>query len=278
MERVRIGGITIGEGHPLAVIAGPCVIEGRDHALRHASALRAITDKVGVPFVYKSSYDKANRTSGGSYRGPGVDDGLAILEAVKREVGVPVLTDVHEAGEVAAVAEVADVLQIPAFLCRQTSLIEAAARTPRIVNVKKGQFLSPWDAAQIVDKVRAVAGPGRCLLTERGSSFGYNNLVVDFRSLPVMRGHGVPVVFDATHSVQLPGGGAAGQSSGGMREFIPALASAAAAVGVDAFFMEAHEDPKNARSDAATQLPLAEVEGLLRRIVAITNAVRSLPT
>jgi 2-dehydro-3-deoxyphosphooctonate aldolase (KDO 8-P synthase) len=276
MENVRIGGITIGDGQPLALIAGPCVIEGRDHALRHAAALRAIAERVGLPFIYKSSYDKANRTSGGSFRGPGVDEGLAILDAVKREVGVPVLTDVHEAGEVAAVAQVADVLQIPAFLCRQTSLIEAAARTGRAINVKKGQFLSPWDAAQIVDKVRAAGGVGRCLLTERGSSFGYNNLVVDFRSLPVMRGHGVPVVFDATHSVQLPGGGAAGQSSGGMREFIPALASAAAAVGVDAFFMEAHEDPGNARSDAATQLPLAAVEPLLRRLQAIADAVRLL--
>ena len=278
MEHVRIGTITVGEGQPLALIAGPCVIEGRDHALRHAAALCGIAQRVGMPFIYKSSYDKANRTSSSSFRGPGIEEGLAILEAVKRETGVPVLTDVHEPGEVAAVAQVADVLQIPAFLCRQTSLIEAAARTGRAINVKKGQFLSPWDAAQIVDKIRAAGGAGHCLLTERGSSFGYNNLVVDFRSLPVMRGHGVPVVFDATHSVQLPGGGNAGQSSGGMREFIPALASAAAAVGVDAFFMEAHEDPANARSDAATQLPLASVEPLLRRIRAITDAVRSLGT
>jgi 2-dehydro-3-deoxyphosphooctonate aldolase (KDO 8-P synthase) len=277
MEHVRIGSnIVVGSGRPLALIAGPCVIEGLDHALRHASALREIAERAGMPFVYKSSYDKANRTSGASFRGLGLHEGLEILAAVKREVGVPVLTDVHETEEVATVAEVVDVLQIPAFLCRQTSLIEAAARTQCAINVKKGQFLSPWDAAQIVEKVRASGGPGRCLLTERGSSFGYNNLVVDFRSLPVMRGHGVPVVFDATHSVQLPGGGAGGQASSGMREFIPALASAAAAVGVDAFFMEAHEDPANAKSDAATQLPLNAVESLLRRVLAITSAVRSL--
>jgi 2-dehydro-3-deoxyphosphooctonate aldolase (KDO 8-P synthase) len=268
----------IGEGQPLALIAGPCVIEGRDHALRHAAALRAITDRLGVPFIYKSSYDKANRTSGASYRGPGVEEGLAILAAVKREVGVPVLTDVHEASEVSAAAEVVDVLQIPAFLCRQTSLLEAAARTGRAVNVKKGQFLSPWDAAQIAEKVRAAGGPGRCLLTERGTSFGYNNLVVDFRSLPVMRGHGVPVVFDATHSVQLPGGGTGGQVSGGMREFIPALASAAAAVGVDAFFMEAHEDPDRAPRDSATMLPLSAVPDVLSRVQAVAAATRVVAT
>jgi 2-dehydro-3-deoxyphosphooctonate aldolase (KDO 8-P synthase) len=277
MEHVRIGStIVIGEGHPLAVIAGPCVIESRDHALRHAAALRTIAERVGMPLIYKSSYDKANRTSSASFRGLGLHEGLEILAAVKREVGVPVLTDVHESAEVATVAEVVDVLQIPAFLCRQTSLIEAAARTERVVNVKKGQFLSPWDAAQIVEKVRAVGGAGRCLLTERGTSFGYNNLVVDFRSLPVMRGHGVPVVFDATHSVQLPGGGAGGQASSGMREFIPALASAAAAVGVDAFFLEAHEDPSRALSDAATQLPLSAMEALLRRVQAITGALQGL--
>ncbi len=276
MEHVRIGSMTIGTGHPLALIAGPCVIEGRDHALRHAAALRDLAERAGMPFVYKSSYDKANRTSGSSFRGLGLHEGLEILAAVKREIGVPVLTDIHETTEVVPAAEVVDVLQIPAFLCRQTSLIEAAARTERVVNVKKGQFLSPWDALQIVEKIRAVGGAGRCLLTERGTCFGYNNLVVDFRSLPVMRGHGVPVVFDATHSVQLPGGGAGGQASGGMREFIPALASAAAAVGVDAFFMEAHEDPARALSDAATQLPLSAVAGVLARVQAIAGAVRAL--
>jgi 2-dehydro-3-deoxyphosphooctonate aldolase (KDO 8-P synthase) len=278
MEHVHIGSIVIGAGHPLALIAGPCVIESRDHALRHAEALRGIAEAARMPFIYKSSYDKANRTSSNSFRGLGIQEGLEILAAVKREVGVPVLTDVHETAEVATVAEVADVLQIPAFLCRQTSLIEAAARSGRAVNVKKGQFLSPWDAAQIADKVRAAGGAGRCLLTERGTSFGYNNLVVDFRSLPVMRGHGVPVVFDATHSVQLPGGGAGGQASSGMREFIPALASAAAAIGVDAFFMEAHEDPAHAPSDAATQLPLSELPAVLARVLAISAAARALQT
>ena len=278
MEHVRIGNFVIGSGHPLALIAGPCVIEGRDHALRHATALRAMAERAGMSFIYKSSYDKANRTSSSSFRGLGIDEGLAILAAVKREVGVPVLTDVHETAEVAPAAEVVDVLQIPAFLCRQTSLLEAAAKTERAVNVKKGQFLSPWDAAQIAQKIRAAGGAGRCLLTERGTSFGYNNLVVDFRSLPVMRSHGVPVVFDATHSVQLPGGGVGGQASSGMREFIPALASAAAAVGVDAFFMEAHEDPDRAPSDSATMLPLSAVAGVLARVQAVAGALRALET
>jgi len=278
MEHVRIGSMVIGSGHPLALIAGPCVIESRDHALRHAAALRTIAERAGMPFIFKSSYDKANRTSASSFRGLGIQEGLDILAAVKRELGVPVLTDVHETAEVTAAAEVVDVLQIPAFLCRQTSLIEAAAGSGRVVNVKKGQFLSPWDAAQIVAKVRSAGGAGRCLLTERGSSFGYNNLVVDFRALPVMRGHGVPVVFDATHSVQLPGGGAGGQASSGMREFIPALASAAAAVGVDAFFMEAHEDPARALSDAATQLPLSDVAAVLARVQAIAGALRAFET
>jgi 2-dehydro-3-deoxyphosphooctonate aldolase (KDO 8-P synthase) len=272
MENVSIANFRIGEGEPLALFAGPCVIESRDHALRLAEKLADIARRVGMPFVYKSSYDKANRSSGKSYRGPGLQGGLEILAAVKREIGVPVVSDVHETAEIAAAAEVIDVLQIPAFLCRQTSLVEAAARTGRVVNVKKGQFLSPWDAKQIVEKVRAEAGPGHCLLTERGATFGYNNLVVDYRSIPVMQSHGTPVVFDATHSVQLPGAG--GSASGGMREFIPTLAAAAAAVGADAFFFEAHENPSQAPSDSASMLPLDQLEPLLVRIRDISGIAR----
>jgi 2-dehydro-3-deoxyphosphooctonate aldolase (KDO 8-P synthase) len=274
MENVSFAGITIGQAQPLALIAGPCVIETRDHALKTASRLAEICTRLSLPLIYKSSYDKANRSSGKSARGPGIEEGLRILAAVKSELGLPVLTDVHETTDVLLAAEVVDILQIPAFLCRQTSLVEAAARSGRVVNVKKGQFLSPWDAAHIAEKVRQEAGVGRCLLTERGSSFGYNNLVVDYRSIPVMRGHGVPVVFDATHSVQLPGGGAGGKVSGGMREFIPTLAVAAAAAGADAFFFEAHEDPASAPSDASTMIPMADLEGLLRRVRDVSLLVR----
>jgi len=275
MEKVRVRDIIIGgDTEPLVIIAGPCVIETRDHALRHAEMLRAICSRLGLPAVFKASYDKANRTSIDGYRGPGLEEGLRILQQVRSDCGLPVLTDVHETAEVGAAAEVVDLLQIPAFLCRQTSLVQAAARTGRPVNVKKGQFLAPWDAASIVEKIRACAGPGHCLLTERGTSFGYNNLVVDFRSLPIMRGHGVPVVFDGSHSVQLPGAGPDGRSSAGRRELIPVLTSAAVAAGVDAVFLEVHEDPDHAPCDGRNMLPIAELEPLLSRLCRLKDAVR----
>jgi 2-dehydro-3-deoxyphosphooctonate aldolase (KDO 8-P synthase) len=262
---VRAGTVRIGGG-PLALIAGPCVIEGRDAALRHAAFLADLAARLGMPFVYKSSYDKANRTSLGSFRGPGRDEGLGILAEVRREVGVPVLTDVHEREDVAAVAAVADVLQTPAFLCRQTDFLQAVARAGKPVNVKKGQFLSPWEMAAVVEKV-AATGNRQVLVTERGVSFGYNNLVADFRSLAVLAEIGCPVVFDATHSVQLPGG--RGTASGGQREFVAPLARAAVAVGVDAIFMEVHEAPERAPSDGPNSVPLAELEALLRTLVAL---------
>lgn len=274
MEKVRIGRHAIGEGEKLALIAGPCVIESRDHALRHAEKLAAIAGELDLPLIYKSSYDKANRSSLDALRGPGQQEGLRVLQAVREATGLPVLTDVHETSEVRAAAEAVDVLQIPAFLCRQTSLLTQAARSGRPVNVKKGQFISPLDAARIVEKIRATAGPGRCLLTERGSSFGYNNLVVDFRSIPIMRGHGVPVVFDATHSVQLPGAVAEGKSTGGDRRFVPALAAAAVAVGADALFLEVHEDPDRAPCDGPAMLPLAQLPVLLRTLLRIREAAR----
>jgi 2-dehydro-3-deoxyphosphooctonate aldolase (KDO 8-P synthase) len=254
------------------LIAGPCVVEGRDSALRHAEALRQLTDRRGIPFVYKSSYDKANRTAITSFRGLGMDDGLAILAAVKREVGVPVLTDVHTAEEVSAAAEVIDVLQIPAFLCRQTDLLLAAGQSGRVVNIKKGQFLAPWDIEHAAAKV-ASTGNRRILLTERGCSFGYNNLVSDFRALPIMARAGYPVVYDATHSVQLPGG--QGSMSSGQREFIAPLARAAIAVGVDGLFMEVHEDPPRALSDSATVFPLAQLEALLRVLQELDALVKA---
>jgi 2-dehydro-3-deoxyphosphooctonate aldolase (KDO 8-P synthase) len=270
-KRVRVGGYEIGAGKPLAVIAGPCVIESRDSALRHAGVLKEIADRVGVPLIYKSSYDKANRTSLQSYRGPGLEKGLKILADVKRQLGLPILTDVHEEDQVAAVKEVADVLQIPAFLCRQTDFVVAVARSQRVVNVKKGQFLSPWDMRNVVEKIVST-GNKQVMVTERGVSFGYNNLISDMRSLVVMRELGYPVVFDATHSLQLPGG--LGKASGGQREFIAALARAAVAVGVDALFMEVHEDPDRALSDGPNSLPLKEVEGLLKLVKEIDQIVK----
>ena len=270
-KTVRVGGYEIGAGKPLAVIAGPCVIESRDSALRHAGILKEIADRVGVPLIYKSSYDKANRTSLQSYRGPGLEKGLKILADVKRQLGLPILTDVHEEDQVAAVKEVADVLQIPAFLCRQTDFVVAVARSQRVVNVKKGQFLSPWDMRNVVEKIVST-GNEQVMVTERGVSFGYNNLISDMRSLVVMRELGYPVVFDATHSLQLPGG--LGKASGGQREFIAALARAAVAVEVDALFMEVHEDPERALSDGPNSLPLKEVEALLRTVKEIDQIVK----
>jgi 2-dehydro-3-deoxyphosphooctonate aldolase (KDO 8-P synthase) len=272
MHPVTIGSITIGAGHPLALIGGPCAIEGESFMLDVATRLRDIAAKAGVPFVFKSSYDKANRTSIQSYRGPGLQAGLAILQKIKDTIGVPVLSDVHAVEEVGPAAEVLDVLQIPAFLCRQTDLVVAAARSGKPVNVKKGQFLAPWDTKNIVDKVRAV-GNEQVLLTERGASFGYNNLVADMRSLVVMRSFGVPVVFDATHSVQLPGG--AGTASSGQREFVPYLARAAVATGCDALFMEIHPDPDHAPSDGPNMLRLEDLPALLAQITQIDRIVRS---
>ncbi|NOT59215.1 MAG: 3-deoxy-8-phosphooctulonate synthase [Acidobacteria bacterium] len=254
------------------LFAGPCVIESETHALKMAEAVAAIARKLGIPYVFKASYDKANRSSGAAFRGLGMDEGLRILAKIKAEVGVPVLTDIHESTQVTAVAEVADVLQIPAFLCRQTDLLEAAALSGRIVNVKKGQFLSPWETKNIVDKLQQ-AGCAQMMLTERGSSFGYNNLVVDMRGLPVMRSFGVPVVYDATHSLQLPGG--MGAATGGLREYIPHLARAAVACGIDGLFMEVHDDPANALSDATTQFPLDKLEPLLDKLLKIHALVRS---
>jgi len=270
-RKIAIGAVQVGGGLPLAVIAGPCVIESKDSALRHGSALKAAADRVGVPYIFKSSYDKANRSSLQSFRGPGLENGLEILAAVKEKVGVPVLTDVHEIDQVERVNTVADILQIPAFLCRQTDFVLAVARSGKVVNVKKGQFLAPWDMRNIVDKIRS-AGNEQILLTERGASFGYNNLVSDMRSLVVMRELGYPVVLDATHSLQLPGG--LGGASGGERQYIPTLARAGAAAGVDALFMEVHEDPEHALSDGPNSLMLKDFEGLLRIIKRIDAVVK----
>lgn len=270
-EAITIGAVRCGGGLPAVLIAGPCVIESRDSALRHAEALRRLTERLHVPFIYKSSYDKANRTSGTSFRGLGMHEGLAILAEVKREVGVPVLTDVHAPDEAALAAEAVDVLQIPAFLCRQTDLLLAAGHSGKVVNIKKGQFLAPWDMEHAAEKV-ASTGNRRICLTERGYAFGYNNLVTDFRALPIMARSGYPVIFDATHSVQLPGG--QGGMSGGQREFIPPLARAAVAVGVDGLFMEVHEDPPRALSDSATVFPLEQLTALLQTLCALDALVK----
>ena len=253
------------------MIAGPCVIEGKEAALRHAAALKERADRAGVSYIFKSSYDKANRSSVTSFRGPGLEKGLEILSQVKSKIGVPVLTDVHEISQVEAVKEVADVLQIPAFLCRHTDFILAVARSGKVVNVKKGQFLAPWDMRNVLEKILAV-GNDQVLLTERGASFGYNNLVSDMRSLVVMRELGYPVVFDATHSLQLPGG--LGHASGGERKYIPALARAGVAAGVDALFMEVHEDPDHAMSDGPNSLKLEDFEGLLHVVKRVDALVR----
>lgn len=272
-KNVTVSDIDIGAGHPLVVIAGPCVIESREAALRHAERLKATADKVGVPYIFKASYDKANRSAINSYRGPGLEDGLEILAEIKRKVGVSILTDVHESEQVPAVAEVADILQIPAFLCRQTDFVIAVAKSGKVVNVKKGQFLAPWDMRNVIEKIVST-GNDRVLLTERGVSFGYNNLVSDMRSLVIMRDLGYPVVFDATHSLQLPGG--LGHASGGERKYIPALARAGVAAGVDALFMEVHEDPDRALSDGPNSLPLNEFEGLVRTVKEIDELVKGL--
>jgi 2-dehydro-3-deoxyphosphooctonate aldolase (KDO 8-P synthase) len=268
---VAVADLEIGGGRPFALIAGPCVIESRESVLRHAERIAAVARRVGVPVVFKCSFDKANRTSIRSYRGVGLDRGLEILAEARREVGVPVLTDVHEAAQARRVAEVVDVLQTPAFLCRQTDFIVEVCRAGKPVNLKKGQFLSPWEMAQVVEKALST-GNRSLLVCERGYVFGYHNLVSDFRSLVILRDTGMPVVFDATHSVQLPGG--QGSASGGEREFIPALARAAVAVGIDALFMEVHEDPDRALSDGPNNWPLDRLEELLRELVAIDAVVK----
>jgi 2-dehydro-3-deoxyphosphooctonate aldolase (KDO 8-P synthase) len=263
MKTIHAGKLTLGgKRAPLFVIAGPCIIESEAMVIQTAEALAEICADLTLPFIFKCSYDKANRTAGDSFRGPGLKKGLAMLAKVKRELGVPILTDVHEIPHCKPAAEVADVLQIPAFLCRQTDLIQAAARTKRCINVKKGQFLAPTDARHAIAKIEAT-GNRNILLTERGSSFGYNNLVVDMRGLAIMRALGYPVVFDATHSVQMPG---AGGYTGGDRRMAPVLARAAVAAGCDGIFLEAHPNPAKAKSDAASQLPLSQVKGLLQTL------------
>ena len=262
----------VGLDQPIFLIAGPCVIESEQMALDTAGALKEITQSLGIPFIYKSSYDKANRSSGKSFRGFGMDEGLRILETVKKQIGVPVLTDVHTEDEIAPVAAVVDVLQTPAFLCRQTDFIHAVAKAGKPVNIKKGQFLSPWDMKNVVDKAREVSGTDNIMVCERGASFGYNNLVSDMRSLAVMRNTGCPVGFDATHSVQLPGG--QGTASGGQREFVPVLARAAVAAGVSGLFMETHPNPAKALSDGPNAFPLGHLKELLQTLMVLDAAVK----
>jgi 2-dehydro-3-deoxyphosphooctonate aldolase (KDO 8-P synthase) len=266
-----VGNVTLGGNAPLFLIAGPCVIESEAHATLMAESLGVVCRELGVPLIFKASYDKANRTSLSSYRGPGLKEGLRILGAIGKRTGLPILTDVHEPSHVAHAAEVCDVLQIPAFLCRQTDLLVAAGRSGRAVNIKKGQFVSPAEMGNAVEKV-ASTGNRKIILTERGASFGYQNLVVDMRSIPIMRKFGYPVVFDATHSVQLPGG--EGKSSGGQPEFIEPLARASAAVGVDGIFVEVHDNPSKALSDGSNALPLAEFRPLMKRLLQISKLVR----
>ena len=276
-SEVRIGtgakSVVFGNQRPLSFIAGPCALESRDHALRMAGALRDIADRLGVGIVYKSSFDKANRTSSSSKRGIGIHESLPIFAEIKERFGFPILTDVHENEQCAIVAPVVDVLQIPAFLCRQTDLLLAAAKTGLAVNVKKGQFLAPWDMKNVAAKITSAGNPN-VLVTERGASFGYNTLVSDMRSLPIMAEQtGAPVIFDATHSVQQPGG--QGTTSGGERQFVPVLAKAAVAVGVAGVFIETHDDPANAFSDGPNQVPLGELEGLLKRLIAFDQLAKA---
>ena len=256
---------------PFVLIAGPCVLEGLERSLMIGKKIKEITERTGIPYIFKASFDKANRSSIKSYRGPGLEDGLEILKAIKKELQVPVLTDIHQPEQAGPVAEVVDIIQIPALLCRQTDLLIAAAETGLVVNIKKGQFMAPWDMKKVVEKIVST-GNQKILLTERGISFGYNNLVVDMTSLPVMRDTGYPVVFDATHSVQRPG--AKGETSGGDRQFVPYLSRAAAAVGIDALFMEVHDNPEEALSDGSNMLYLDDLEGLLEEVLAIDNVVK----
>ena len=264
MAKVRVGNLEIGGGAPPVFIAGPCVIEDRDSTLRAAEDLAGICSRLDIPFIFKASFDKANRTSLEAFRGPGLEEGLEVLAAVSKEIGVPVTSDVHSAVQVAAVAQILDLIQIPAFLCRQTDLLTAAAGTGKPVNIKKGQFLAPWDVKGIAGKVNR---GNNLLITERGTTFGYNNLVVDFRAFPMIRELGIPVIYDATHSLQLPGG--LGSSSGGLRQYVPHLCRAAVACGVDGIFMEVHPDPDRAPCDGPNMWPLDQLEGLLGQVMTI---------
>ena len=270
MKEIKIGEITIGGKNPFVLIAGPCVIESEKIILRHAAALKEMTEDLGIPFIFKSSYDKANRSSLDSYRGPGISKGLNILKKVKTSLGIPVISDVHCKGDVEKASKVLDIIQIPAFLCRQTDLLVSAAKTKLPVNVKKGQFLSPWDIGNVIKKIKS-AGNDKIIITERGASFGYNNLVSDFRSILIMKKTGYPICYDATHSVQRPG--CLGNRSGGDAEFIPHLAKAAVACGIDALFIEVHENPKRALSDGPNMLKLNQLSGLLRQLKAIEDAL-----
>ncbi len=269
---MKLCGFNVGLDQPLFVIAGPCVIESEQLAMDTASALKVMTGRLGIPFIYKSSFDKANRSSTSSYRGPGIEEGLRILQKVKNDIGVPVLTDVHEDTPLDEVADVVDILQTPAFLCRQTNFIQNVARTGLPVNIKKGQFLAPWDMKNVVDKARE-AGNDNIMVCERGVSFGYNTLISDMRGLVEMRNTGCPVVFDATHSVQQPGG--QGATSGGQRQFVPVLARSAVAAGVSGLFMETHPDPEKALSDGPNAWPLGEMESLLETLKALDDAVKA---
>ena len=269
------GNVMIGNNRPLVLIAGPCVIESESATMRHAERLMTICNGLSIPFIFKASYDKANRTSINAYRGPGLKEGLAILRKVKESLGVPVISDIHSIEQIAPAAEVLDILQIPAFLCRQTDLLVAADKSGRIINVKKGQFLAPWDMKNVAGKLSA-SGNENIILTERGASFGYNNLVVDMRSFPVMRATGYPVVFDATHSVQLPGG--QGDSSGGQREFVEYLSRAAVATGIDGIFMEVHEDPDKALCDGPNSINLTDLPGLLKTLKALDGIIKQRQT
>lgn len=269
---VKIDHIEIGGNGPLVLIAGPCVIESEDQIRKTVEGLKEITSEINIPFIFKSSYDKANRTSVKSYRGPGLEKGLEILEKVKGEFDIPILIDVHRIEEVELVSKVADILQVPAFLCRQTDLIISIARTGKPVNVKKGQFLAPWDMKNVIEKIEST-GNKNILLTERGSCFGYNNLVVDMKSLPIMRSFGYPVVFDATHSVQKPGG--RGTATGGEREYVPFLAQAAVATGIDGLFLEVHPDPEEALSDGPNMIGLNKARELLEKLIRIDRIVKT---
>ncbi|MFA5362284.1 MAG: 3-deoxy-8-phosphooctulonate synthase [Candidatus Omnitrophota bacterium] len=270
MKKIKIGSVTMGGGSPLVLIAGPCVIESEESCMRIAGKIKDIAGKAGIPLIFKSSFDKANRMSVGSFRGPGLKKGLAVLKKIKRKYGFPVLSDVHCAYDIAVAREVLDVIQIPAFLCRQTDIVLAAARSGRVVNIKKGQFLAPWDILPIIKKAES-AGNRSIIITERGVSFGYNNLVTDFRGLAIMRESGYPVVYDATHSVQLPGG--KGTSSGGQREFVAGLSRAAAAFGCDGLFLEVHENPDKALCDGPNMIDPEQLETLLAQVMKIESAL-----
>ncbi len=271
MHIVKVGNYNVGQGNPLMLMAGPCVLEGYERSLMIGQKAKAICDELGIPYVFKASFDKANRSSIKSFRGPGIDEGLQILAQIKKDLGVPVVTDIHEPWHAEKAAEVVDILQIPAFLCRQTDLVYAAAKTGRTVNVKKAQFLAPWDMKNVITKVEE-AGNQNLMLTERGSSFGYNTLVTDMRGLAVMRELGYPVVMDATHSVQIPGG--QGTSSGGQSQYVPHMARAAAAIGIDALFLEVHDNPEEALSDGPNMVKLDNLKKLLQDVITIDKIVR----